>query len=482
MEMQFGTAQGLAVNLGFDQRINDLRYNAEANRRAAAEAEAKAKLYADDLDFKNAMNPYDAPLARNNAIDKMKELANIQKTNPNYKYDPMVQVQMKAIRNDIKDNPIVRRGMMVDSAYNEYLKDRQEALKNPQAWDMDALDAQGEQFKNYFQHGHSEGEAGFIRDGAQPVIYTRPAPFIDLSKKGLDIGNHFNDMVHRNLNQYGSFETIPNEQSLNAQAHQFYTENKRQLDKEYTSKGIDPIKAAKDFISAGIKREFEPGDINAAWDRAFKEKQLKFEKDKIAPKEGYTPYDYFVDPRNLAGRLTQDEARVIVGDTPNIEIHGLDGSKADLTGLLFNADGRYMKRGNKHEIPSLIGFVKVPLETALAKGIIVGDPEDAKKGNFGDDGVRIAAPYKGKAAFEHGTDKDGKPYVKVSHEILINPNDQKLRQRFNSFVDVDKLVPESSNPYQSRSKQVAPEGAAVDQKGNVFDATGKYLGKRDDFQ
>lgn len=491
--MEFGLVSGLAQDLQYNQRINDLRYNEQENRRAGAEAEASAKLFASDMDFKNSMNSYDNPLVKQYAIGKMKEMAEFARNNPDYKYNPMKQVELKRLKNELKDNDIVRRGMATDAAYGEYLKDRQESLKDPSRWDTELLDAEGRKFDNYFQYGHSHGIEGFNQEGPKAVVYTRPQNLIRVSETANKLGNgikNFNSVQGRNPGEWWS---EPDKDELNALTDQFIKENPRSVELETRGLGLQTPeqkrKYVRDAIVSGFPKQYEAGDVNAGWqkDIAYKKLQHDIDKDKPLP-PGYTPFDYVIDPKNRAGTVTQDEARVLLGDTPSIIVNGHvgTGEKADLTGLQFHPDGRYVKRGKSNEIPMFIGHVKVPLEVALAKGIISGDVDKAKAGDFSDNGVRVSNAYLGKAAFEHNPDQNGKdqPYVKVSYQIPINPNDQKARQRFNAFTDVDKLVPASSNPYKETetAKKFAPEGSGVDAAGNVFDSQGKYLGKRDEFQ
>ena len=61
---EFGLIQGLSQDMGFNDKINDLRYHELENRRALAENEAKQKLFVDDLDYQNAANSYDSGLIK----------------------------------------------------------------------------------------------------------------------------------------------------------------------------------------------------------------------------------------------------------------------------------------------------------------------------------------------------------------------------------------------------------------------------------
>mgnify|MGYP000443958442 FL=1 len=84
---EIGLLTGLAQNMGYDQKINDLRWNEQQNQRALAESEGKAKMFADDLDFQNAVNEHDAPLIKEFAKNKINEIGKYVRENPDWIYN-----------------------------------------------------------------------------------------------------------------------------------------------------------------------------------------------------------------------------------------------------------------------------------------------------------------------------------------------------------------------------------------------------------
>ena len=73
--MEFGERRGLAVNL--PSRQNQLLQQESLKRQAKLAAEQKAKMFADDFDYTNAMNSHDNPLVKDFAMKKLMEFGGI---------------------------------------------------------------------------------------------------------------------------------------------------------------------------------------------------------------------------------------------------------------------------------------------------------------------------------------------------------------------------------------------------------------------
>lgn len=477
---EFGINQALAVDMGYDKRINDLRFHEQQNQRALAENQAKQALFVDDLDYKNAANAYDNALIKDYATKAIKEIGSYVRENPDWETNIPKRMQINAMKKSLKDNEHVIRGLASDTAYKNYVGDLQEVAKNPQQHDTGAYDDISNQWNNYLNYGNQGGAEAAAKEGKKAFIYTKPKDFIDLPKALLSAGNSVKDYNVKKGNNIGEYWTEPKPEEVNAIKKSIYQQNGRQIEVEAAKIGLKTPEEIDNWItqgiSAGFNKHYSIGDPNAAFENAMKMKEYT---QKVGKKEdigkNYTPFDNLVDPRNPAGTVPTDLLRKVWSDKPSIQVLGNNGSKADLTGLDMNYDGRFVK---KNGLPFLLGYVKVPLNVAKAKGIISGDDDDIAKGNFSDNGARITSDFLGKAAFEKGELDDkgnSKSYVKVSYQIPVNPNDITARQMYNTHADVDKLVPASQNPYQSQSK--FPPGSQVDEKGNVF-SNGVYIGKQ----
>lgn len=441
MDMQWGLQEGLAQNGGWDQRINSLRYNEQQDQRAAAEAEAKAKLFADDIDFKNAMNPYDHARAFDFANNKVNEIGQFVKNNPNYKYDNMLQLKLKQLKNEVKDNEHTRRGMVQDASQTEFNKDLVEATKNPQEWDAEAMKKYQEQFNNYNHFGHPEGQSGFDREGAKPVIYKRPQMFVPLDKTGQELGNNFHDMQRRDVKngRIGAFETVPNQQTLLAYAHQLYNQHKSQFDQQYTNKGLDPIKAASNFITGGIKTTYDHGERNTLQDQmALEAYKQNLKKANSSP--GASPYHitvmapgYAQPPADhLASTFGNDLPFKITNGTKTVE----DNSPATFhhDGVIydegFRSDKKYQKTGKK----VIEGYVLKPLSW-------VNDHPDLFKDPWGPNGlygtIDPKDDWKNVISYvDSPVDKEGKSnkLVKIKVKSVVNANDPTYEGRYNKEI------------------------------------------------
>jgi len=481
--MEWGTAKGLSVSTQVDQRLNDLRYRDELDRRASAEAQARAKMFTDGIEYADVQNPYDSKKLKDYTYGKFKELSQFYSQNPDAQYNPIKQLEAQRIKREIVDNDIVRRAVATDTARKEYLKDRQESVKNPEQWDMEMLDREGEKFRNYDQYGNPNGLLGTDSEGEQPVIYTRPRSLVDVGKYFPEIGKNIKNykVVKPKDGNPGEFWTEPDDNELDALTNAELLNNSRSIEIHARKMGLtqpEQVRSyVRDLIKTGFDKEYHIGDANAFWEREFNQRE-RFHNDDKKPKQesSYTPFEYITDPKTKAGQVNDIDVRKLLGDKPQIILTGNSGAKTDLTGADWNPNGRFV---NKNGVTWFLGNVKTPLAVAANKGIIDKYDSDDEAAE-GSTSARITSDFIGKATFETEYDKDGKPkkYVNVSYHVPINPNDQNLRQKWNAYVDVDKLVPSAKNPYQSNQNT---QGLQVDSKGNVFDSNGKYVGKEKDF-
>lgn len=478
---EFGINQALAVDMGYDKRVNDLRFHEQQNQRALAENQAKQALFVDDLDYKNAANAYDNALIKDYATKAIKEIGSYVRENPDWETNIPKRMQINAMKKSLKDNEHVIRGLASDTAYKNYVGDLQEVAKNPQQHDTGAYDDISNQWNNYLNYGNQGGAEAAAKEGKKAFIYTKPKDFIDLPKALLSAGNSVKDYNVKKGNNIGEYWTEPKPEEVNAIKKSIYQQNGRQIEVEAAKLGLKTPEEIDNWvtqgISAGFNKHYSIGDPNAAFEngmriKEFNERQNKPNAKEKAITETYTPFDNLVDPRNTAGTVSPDLLRKIWGDKPNIQVVGNNGAKADLTGLDMNYDTRFVK---KKGITFLLGNVKIPLNEAINKGIV------EQKTMFEDDDMssgvkmnhKVKSDYLGKATIETGTNEKGEPYqyVKMDHQIPVNPNDQTARQMYNVLADVDKLVPASKSPYTgTQPKTVTQNGYTY----TLNEKTGQY--------
>lgn len=446
MALEFGQNLGLAVDLQYDKRINDLRYQQEMLKRAEGESAAKAKMFADDLAFQNAANEHDNPIIKQFAQNQINKIGQYVRENPDWETNVYKRSQLNALKNELKDNQDLRRGMASDMAYQAYLKDMQTIAKNPMQHDIEAYDDINRQWNNYLQFGNQYGQKAAEQEGKKAFVYQKPQDLIDvpstLLKTGKEI-NNFDVIKGKNL---GEYITKPKKENVEAIKASLYQQHGRSIMLQARRLGLDtPEKVDKwltDGIVAGFEPKYSPGDPNALWERGIRERELAERQQKNAPKPAnYTPFDDLFDKRKPAGNVPAEVVQKVWGKTPKIKVQanaivGKNYQGADLTGLPINYDNRYVTDTNG--VRYLTGNVNVPLELAAQKGI------------WDDNEKMVSEAFLGKAVRRMDGDKES---VVVDVMIPIDPNDGTARQLYNTYAQPDKLV-EALKPEQATGQNM----------------------------
>lgn len=438
---EYGQILGSAVDLGFDDKINDLRYNQLENRRALAQAEAKAKMFADDLDYQNAANSYDNPLIKDFAKNKIKEIGAYARNNPDYLYNPDKLAQLNLMKKELRDNEHINRGLASDTAYKSYLKDLQEVSKNPNQHDTEAYQDIQNQWNNYLQHGNQDGVDAANKYGAKAFVYTKPKDFVDLPSTMLEAGNSIKNYDVKKGKNIGEYWTEPKANEVKAIKDSIYQQHSRQIMVEANKLGlITPEQIDKwvtDNISAGFEKKYSVGDPNAAFSNAMIMRESQLAKSKAEGKEvgdKYTTWDDFI--KSPAGIVSADVLRKVWGDKPPIKVTGNNGAVADLSGNDFDYDGRHV---NINGVKFLTGTVNLPLDVAEEKGIL-------NKGTWFTD-KKITSDYLDKAEIVTKQDKDGeeRQYVKVKYELPVDTKNQTSKSMYEINTMPSRLVESAVN-------------------------------------
>lgn len=444
--MEIGLTKGLAVNLQYDQRIADARWQDQQLKRAQAENQAELKMFEDDMDYMNAANSFDRNIIEQEADKTIREIGEIVRNNPDFRHNPDVRRQINEKKKYLKSNPHVIRGLSSDDAFKQLNADLAEAAKNPSYHNMQAYQTLLQQKQNYLKTGNQYGDPKL---GAQAFVYTKPRDFINLSKTGEEIGNKFKDMqvVPLKNGRSGAYQTVPKEQSLNMQAQQLYNDNREQFEQQY--KGQNMIEVAKNLIKSGIESKFDYGNNNLAEGMALA--RYKNALDQNVP-AGKSPYQMTI--LNSGQTVTNGEfLGATFGPRPAHFIKNNNGSvKIDNTGDTFNYDGyiadrNYSKDGKytKDGVKIVTGYVNKPLEWAKENNVIY-DP-------WGPGDSTVSPDWNQKA--EVVTDfKDGKPvkYVRIKVDTDVNANDPTYQGAYDAQVVTAKqrVDPQASYIQQSR--------------------------------
>lgn len=459
--MEWGLAQGLSADMQFDKRINDLRYRDEQMRRATAESEAKASLFADDLNYQNASNQYDNPIIKSAAKNQIQKIGEFVRNNPDYKTNVDKLSQLNLMKRELKDNPDLIRGVASDGSYNAYKKDLQEVAKNPQQHDTDAYNAVNEQWNNYLKYGNQGGAEAAKLEGAKAFVYTKPKDFIDLNKAFEDIGNGFKDMRIKDIKGkgLGAYEEVADPDSLKLVANQMYSQNKNQIDKEAAKKGMDPIAYVAQGINAHIPKKRDFGDYGLQKEIAFH--AYKQRSAGTAAPEGNTYKTEIVDkdnsvvPVDLINELTGDGAKTILQSNNGKQVLDLTGINVKRTGYNF-----YPNKKSMPNVKYADGVAYISLDKAKELGIVT-DPEKGFDFWMGGDN-EVKSDWSKFATIETTTDADGKEKKAVKLTVF-NPFDVNNAANagvFNRKTMTSKQVPLPEQQYQNQ--QAIPAGTKQD--------------------
>lgn len=466
---EFGTNIGLAQDLQYDQRINDLRYQEEAMRRAEAMGAAKSKLFADDLEFQTAANSFDNPIIKNKAKETISKIGAFVRENPDWETNVNKRSQLNLLKRELKDNPDLIRGVASDNAYKQYLADLQEVAKNPNQHDTDAYDSVANQWNNYVRFGNQNGEEAAKTEGAKSFIYQKPKDWIDVNKAFADVGNDFKDMRVKSVKGgLGAYEEYANPDSLKIVANQMYSQNQSQIDRIAKEKGIAPIDYVMAGINAHIPKKRDMGDYGLA-----KEMAMTRYKAKLAGSGGVeaSTYDKSIKDTNHSV-VSSDLMDEILGPGAKTIFTSNDGKQVlDMTGLNIKRTGYnfYPNPNQPMKYAEATGYI--PMEKAVEMGIV-----KEGFGIFTDD--EVAPEFNKFAKIESKEGEDGKVHkaVKVTVFNPFDVNNESNRGMFNKKTMTSKQVPLPEQEYQQSSQQIM-----VDDAGNLFDVSGgtpKFIGKK----
>lgn len=174
--LEFGLRRGMAVPIVKD-RSQEIMQGYALKKHAQNEAAAKAKLFADDFDYNNAINAYDNPKVKAYAQSKIKEVGTFIRENPDWERNVDKRMQYKQMIRELKDNPDLNRGLQSDASRKQW---NEWAVKNPELANSPEGKLWNDGWNNYIQYGHQEGEQGLKRDGGpRPFTFVPPELFDD---------------------------------------------------------------------------------------------------------------------------------------------------------------------------------------------------------------------------------------------------------------------------------------------------------------
>lgn len=476
MAMNFALPIGLAQTINYEGKINDLHYNELAMKRVKDEQEAKAKMFADDTDYTNAMNSFDSPKVKEFARAKIKEIGAFVNANPDWQTNVSKRIQYKQLVKELKDNEDLKRGLASDKSYDEYQKDLAEKSKHPELLDADAYKQVGDQWDNYTKFGNqfakSQEEADKL--GRKSFVYTAPKDFADLTQAGLEYGNKFKDFDVKPLagGGLGSYEEIPKEDDLNASTTDFYKRNEKQINIEAQRKGLNPFDYAQKLIRAGINGKRDYGDYKTLYE---------MNKDHAAKKDDGTRLEgnYHKDIANTSSStISGDLFKDMLGAKPPLLVKDNNGNTIDLTGHEVEYPGYNVYFGDDPKKGIIGQDHRKGIKNAQVR--IVMSKEEAFKKGIADDkwwprNDQIKPEWTNKAHIETKKNEQGKDeeYVVVDSFIPFNVNTSSYQGLYDTKSSPNKSVESPKDNYLENNSPKEFKDAV----GNIFDANGKFLRK-----
>ena len=468
---EFGQILGQAVSQNYDQQIADMHFAEQQRQRSMAMAEAKSKLFADDMDFQNAANEHDNPIIKEKSNAIIQKIGQYARENPDWMYNPSKRIQVNLMKRELKDNPDLIRGVTSDDAFKRLNADLQEVSKSPNQHNQKAYDSLLAQKQNYLKYGNQRGEEAAKTEGRQPFVYSKPKEFLDLAKRGFELGNNFADVAPVPLKngRSGAWETIPNEKTLDKDAYAYYVENKEQFDQQHPE---NPLQAAKDFIRSGIKKQFNYGDNHFAEQMALMRLQQEGALKKMAEKaaaKGDTDTSFY-EPAILNNPKTVESSErlketfgpsheYVLRDNKGTEIKdkGVVNFYGDIADANYKEDGKYTPDGKK----TMSISVTKPLLFGKENNILIDPKWSLSKPFSGDERLsgdlsdyEINPEWKDKVKLVKN--KDGVYELEINGTVTLDARNAGYKGAYNKIVSPVKYqegpvvnMGGSSQPQQS---------------------------------
>jgi len=466
--MDVGLARGLAQSFQYDQRINDQRFYDQQMNRAKEEHLANLKAFEDDTDYMNAANSFDHNLIKGEADKVIREMGQIIRENPDYKYNPDVRRVLNEKKKYLKSNQHVIRGMASDEAFKNLNKDLSEVAKNPAMHDSGAYQNLITQRNNYLKYGNQDGEEAAKKFGAQAFVYTKPQDFVPLNEEALKTAALIKSRKYKQTGN-GGYEELIDENSLTPAAMDFYNRHKRQIQVTYNPKTEqEGLEYAKNLIRPGIdlKRKFGEPHYNDAlatkkWEYA------------MAQKEGNKPIDAYHEAvmTKKFNQLPTDAVTAMLGTSPEAKIYNSDGGFMGTSkGQKFIPSGSFGQANTVERKSNGKWGLKSNKTIGVAHGYIEMTETDYDNAGYDND-----PKMRDKVVTKEITTPKGKKETvyMVPAQVEFDPNDEAKRFKFNNHVGMTNKQVSALNPLQ----QNAQPQVFQDEAGNYFtqDVNGNYI-------
>lgn len=233
--LEFGMRKGLAVRLPDESQ--QIAYRGMRANQAKIQAENKAKMFADDMDFMNVMNSHDNPLVKEYATKQIMQMGSFLRNNPDWETNPLARAEYNKMRHELKDNPDLNRGMQSDANYQTWQKYIADP-KNADMRDDPEIQKVSQQWNNYLKFGNqyatNQEEVGKL-GGKKEFTFMAPEDLVDTTAKLIELAKatQFDDFKNFGYQNSGLRSSITSSRKDLAVQHGIASTWGKYLKKDY---------------------------------------------------------------------------------------------------------------------------------------------------------------------------------------------------------------------------------------------------------
>ncbi len=230
-DLEFGLRAGLSRPLVRDNS-QEMVQMYQLQKQHQIEQENKAKMFADDFDYKSPINEFDRPLVNNFSRGVIKDAGTFIRNNPGWERDINKRIEYKQYIRSLKDNEHLNRALQTDSNWQAAQKD----MADLKYANVDFTPIK-QQYSNYSKYGNQDGD---IRDAeGKPVLkafsYTTPAPPQDTTKLLIDLAKdtQYDEQHNFGYQNSGLKQSVSDSRKKLAVEHALASDWAPQLKKDY---------------------------------------------------------------------------------------------------------------------------------------------------------------------------------------------------------------------------------------------------------
>ncbi|MCC7514540.1 MAG: hypothetical protein IT212_07590 [Bacteroidia bacterium] len=483
--LQFGLTRGLAVRVNEQGLIQDEARHFQMQKQAKAEQEAKAKLFADDFDYNNAINEYDNPRIKEYARGIFQKMGNFVRENPGWEQSFAGQAQMKAYRHELKDNPELNRGIQSDAAHKSLLKDLAEQSKNPETFDKEAWDQKVQEWNKYTKYGHQGGAEAFAKEGNKEFTYQAPIDRVNTTNELMKIAQATEWDMTTNIG-YGGVKQSVSEERKNSSANRALSSPVAAWVKRDYKQALEAGATKATTVAQFARELMDPFFKADKIDKGWAPPQVKLSGKDMAnmtPSMWYTMHDKLANSNGASVDLGSGAMQAtFANDLGEILLDGIKDPFGNPLNLgMRRAVATGMARVHKGVVQGdkpyaeFDALVRLPVSEFVALGKQYDDAIDELGAGQLTSGVssqwEIRPEYEAKGIKKYIDNKSGKEFVEFPVAKKYDPYNVRLADNYSNAANVSQ---HKENPYDmgdgNKPATIVQEGVTYTLNPN----TGQY--------